>query len=242
MSAQPVLSLPRSAPPSPVAFALRMCRALHQHGAPSHRLEEAMLALSARLGLKGSFFSTPTAIFAAFENDGGGTEVHLLRAGSTGIDLGKLADLDALSGRVARGEVSVENGLAAITGVEASPSRYGPLFTTLCFCLNSGAAARFLGGGPREIAVALLIGLVTGLLGISGRWRAFEPVAAFAASLIAAAAAAFTGGLASHIAVLAGLIALVPGYTLTVALAELATGHLASGSARITGAFMNFLT
>jgi uncharacterized membrane protein YjjB (DUF3815 family) len=46
---------------------------------------------------------------------------------------------------------------------------------------------------------------------------------------------------ATHIATLAGIIALLPGLSLTVAMAELSTQHLAAGTARLTGAAMTFL-
>jgi uncharacterized membrane protein YjjB (DUF3815 family) len=42
-------------------------------------------------------------------------------------------------------------------------------------------------------------------------------------------------------ATMAGLIVLVPGFTLTIALTELSTRHLLSGTARLSGAFMTFL-
>lgn len=199
-----------------------------------------MLALCSRLGLKGSFFSTPTAIFASF-SDGQRPDTYLMRAGVVGIDLGKLAELDAISARVARGEMSPEHGLMGISAIENVPPRYGPLLTTLCYCLNSGAAARFLGGGLMEMAVGALLGLVVGILGSFGHWRAFEPVAAFAVALVGTMVVKLIGPMALHVSILAGLIALVPGYTLTVSLAELSNGHLASGSARLTSAFMNFL-
>nr|MDQ6926082.1 threonine/serine exporter family protein [Candidatus Eremiobacteraeota bacterium] len=43
------------------------------------------------------------------------------------------------------------------------------------------------------------------------------------------------------VATLAGLIVLIPGLTLTAALSELASQHLASGTARLSGALMTFL-
>jgi uncharacterized membrane protein YjjB (DUF3815 family) len=85
-----------------------------------------------------------------------------------------------------------------------------------------------------------VLALASGKLSQLG--RVFEPVAAFAASLLAALAGHWVGPFSVYNATLAGLIVLVPGFTLTVAMTELSTRHLVSGTARLTGAFVLFLT
>jgi uncharacterized membrane protein YjjB (DUF3815 family) len=44
-----------------------------------------------------------------------------------------------------------------------------------------------------------------------------------------------------YVGTLAGLIVLIPGLTLTTAMTELSSGHVASGTARLSGALMMFL-
>ncbi len=228
------------------AFVLRLGRALHTRGIPSHRLEEAMQGLSRRLGLDGTFFSTPTAMFASF-SDGKRPDVHLIRVGATNVDLGSLSELDEVSTQVAEAAISPAEGLARVEAIEKAPARYPRWLVALAFAINSAAATAFFGGGLREMGVALAIGLSTGLLALftarDGKpWRAFEPTAAFCAAAIASVAAHLVGPVAVPVAIIAGLIALLPGYSLTVSINEIATGHLASGSARITSAMMAFFT
>lgn len=242
-----------SAPPSEElttreaeAFVVRAGGSLHSRGVPSFRLEEALHALSARLGLTASFFATPTGLFASFEKRAR-PDVYLLRVESTSSDLGKLADIDAITTGVVRGRLTAAQGLAELERVESAPARYGPPLMVAAYAVNSAAASVFFGAGLREIAVAFIIGLCTGLLAhVSGRdggpWRAFEAVAAFTAAMLATVGATFFGPVSVSVAVIGGLVALLPGYTLTVAMSELARGHLASGSARITAAFMAFAT
>jgi len=228
------------------AFLLRVGRALHRRGLPSHQLEEAMVALCERLGVTANFFATPTALFISFERAARAPDVYLLRVTGASPELGKLSDIDAIGTAVVRGELTPAEGLARIARVEEEPPRYGPALVTAAYALNSGAASVFFGGGFHEVVTSFLIGLVTGLwsflFGRLGNMRAFEPVAALSASVIACVAAITTGEVSVHVAILAGLIALLPGYTLVVAIAELANGHLASGSSRITAAFIVFLT
>ncbi len=226
-------------------FVLELGRGLHRYGYPSHRLEEALFAVSRRLGLTGQFFSTPTALFASFGSDAE-QRTFQVRMEPGMVDLAKLARLDAITKDVAQGKLPPAEGSLQIRDVAVAPAAYGPELTTLCYALASCAAARFLGGGVRETLAAALIGLGLGLLALLARrvpalGRVFEPVAAVLAALLASWLQRAAGPLSAYVATLAGLIILVPGFSLTVAMTELATRHLVSGTARLMGAAGTFL-
>jgi uncharacterized membrane protein YjjB (DUF3815 family) len=108
------------------------------------------------------------------------------------------------------------------------------------FALASAASAVFFGAPGPEVALAGAIGRGVGALDHSaGRHdrlaRMLEVVAAAAAALLAGLAARFLGDLDRERVTLAALIVLLPGYTVTVAMNELAAGHLSSGTARLGG-------
>lgn len=228
-----------------VAFVLNLGRALHTSGYSAPRLEEALILSSDRLGLTGQFFSTPTSIMASFgpQDD---QRTFMIRVEPGEEDLGKLARVDRVTRDVLSGHLTPAEGNAAIAAIEAMPPTYGPVLTTLAFGVASGSAARFLGGGGWEVATGLLIGLVTGLLALvagrhPGLGRVFEPVTAFTASAIAALLATLGVPVSVLLATLAGVIILIPGLTLTTAMTELSTRHLASGTARLMGALVLLL-
>jgi uncharacterized membrane protein YjjP (DUF1212 family) len=228
-----------------VGFVLRLGRALHAYGTPSHRLEDTLVRVSDRLGVSGQFFATPTSIFASF----GAVEqqhTHLLRLEPGDTNLEKLAAIDQIGGDVIAGRLSPAEGSAAIDAVESMPSRYPAALTLIAFGLVSAAAARFLGGGLREIGVASLVGILTGTLALATQrfrsWRrVFEPLAACAGGAAVTLASRAVGGAAFSIAAVAGLLILLPGLTLTIAMAELAARHLVAGTARLMGAVGAFL-
>ena len=229
-----------------IGFILRLGKALHSYGYAAHRLEQVLDQAAGQLDLNGQFFSTPTSIFASFgpQDD---QRTFLIRVEPGGVDLGRLAMLDTVTIKVLRGTLSPAEGSSEIDRILESKDHYGRITTILAFGLASAAASRFLGGGLREIVVSCGIGLVIGMLALlSGRLsevgRVFEPVAAFVASLLAALIGHWWGPYSVYNATLAGLIVLVPGFTLTVAMTELSTRHLVSGTARLTGAFVLFLT
>jgi len=234
--------------PDPIAvgFVLELGRALHRAGHPAQRLEDMLGAISDRLGLfNHQFFSTPTSIMASF-GPIGRQRTHMLRVAPGEVNLGILAALEQVSLEVAQGRMSPVEGVVAINRITSAPSPYGPGLTTVAYGVVSGAATQFLGGGVHEVAVAALLGLALGVLALGTRGRprlgrVFEPVAAFVVSAGALGLARAIAPLSVLIATLGGLIVLLPGLTLTVAMSELATRNLASGTARISGAFMTFL-
>lgn len=231
--------------PTARAFILELGRGLHEAGAPSHRIEDAMSVLSLRLGVTGQFFTTPTSIFASF----GPPEEQrtaLLRVEPSGVNLERMSLLDDLIREVEDGRREPEAAIVRLREIAAAPERHGRLLTIACFGISAAAMARFLGGGLPEIAAGAAIGLQTGVLAwLAARRpaaaRVFEWVAALAASLAALGWALVIGPLVPTIAALSGLIVLVPGLSVALAFTEISTRHLVSGTARLAGAAMTFL-
>ncbi|MBC8329184.1 MAG: threonine/serine exporter family protein [Planctomycetes bacterium] len=236
---------PRTNASPEITFALKLAKALHRYGTPAHRLEDVLVALSDRLGVQGSFFSTPTALFASFE--GGGEEsTHMQRFQDSDTDLGKLSDLDALFNDVWFQRIDLEEAARRVDQLIAAPPRYGRLAVFLSFGLASGGAARFFGGGLAEMLLATLAGFGLGLVVFARArlpWlkRLFEPVGALVVTLIVMAGVACWPGASADQAILGGLIVMVPGFSLTVAITELATRHLVSGTARMSASLVLLL-
>ena len=228
-----------------VAFVMELGSALHRFGTPAHRLEGAMGAVAGQLSLEAQVLSTPTSVMAGF----GPLEQQrtiLVRVDPGEVNLEKLSDLDRVADEVGRGQLDVTEGVQRVRGISARPGRYPAPLRVLAFGLLSASVAVFFNGGWYEVATAGPIGLVIGLLSLGFRrnpagGRVFELVAAFAAAAMAHGAVALGFPVSLRIAILAGLIVLLPGLTLTVAMTELATRNLVSGTARLTAAAMTFL-
>ncbi|MBA2292120.1 MAG: threonine/serine exporter family protein [Gemmatimonadales bacterium] len=228
-----------------IGFVLQLGRSLHVSGYDAHRLEEAMEMASDKLGLRGQFFSTPTSIMSSFGvQDDQQTFLIRVRPGET--NLGKLAQVDAVTHDVLEGRKTPSQGLNALARIEAAPPPYGPVLTTLAFGLSSGTVAQFLGGARNEVIAGFTIGMVIGLLSLLAArlpalGRVFAPVAAAIAAAAAAGIAVSGMPISVFTATLAGVIVLIPGLTLTTALTELSSQHLASGTARFMGAVVTLL-
>lgn len=228
-----------------ITFVLALSRALHAYGAPAYRLEEIVTEVAPSLGIVGQFFSSPTALFASFgPPEDQRTSLQRVEPGE--MNLEKLSLLHNVTDAVLAGRMTPARGTVWVREIVERPRRYHAALVVVAFALASAAAARFLNGGVREIGVAAVCGTMSGTLALAARriaWvrRTLEPLAAFCATVVAGCAVALGMRHATSISALAGLIVLLPGLTLTVALEELSSRHLVSGTARVAGALMTFL-
>ncbi len=236
-------------PPSDTAvcerFVLRLALLMAAFGIPAHRLEDAAMSCAKHLGMEAQFFATPTAVFAAIGSDGE-QRTHLLRLESGEVNLEKQSQIDAVLRDVLDDKATAAEGLARLDAVVAEPSRYGPLAMVMAQAAASATAGVFFGGGWRDVVGAALVGFVVGVvLQAVARHRhlarLMDFVVGFVAAFLAGALATAMTPMSASLVALAAVIALVPGLTLTTAVAELATRHLAAGTARLMGALTIFV-
>ncbi len=226
-------------------FVLELARALHAHGTPAHRLEVLLAAVALRLGLTAEFFSTPTSIMVGF-GDLVDQRVHLIRVEPGQPNLGHLSRLGTITREVIEGGLSPNDGLRRIQTLLAEPPQWPRWLVLVAFVCSSAAVACFLRVFTSDVLVAAGLGLVTGCIAmVCARNEAWshvtEPLAAFVVTTIALTVDTATHSGTGYATSLAGLVVLLPGLTFTVALTELSTRHLASGTARLSGALVVFL-
>ena len=118
----------------------------------------------ASLGLEGHFLAHPTAFFAELKTPAG-REVFVVRAEPGERDLGKLVRIQATVRAVADGSLPLEAAAAEVRALVAEKPRFGPAATLAAFTLSSSLAARFFGGGWREMVLGGLLGFAVGVLG-----------------------------------------------------------------------------
>jgi uncharacterized membrane protein YjjP (DUF1212 family) len=230
---------------STTTFVLELARALHAHGTPAHQLEAVLSQVATRLGLTAEFFSTPTSIMVGF-GELVDQQVHLLRVEPGQPNLGHLAELGDITRNVLENGLPAHVGLERIRALAAEPPRWPAPLRLLAFVLSSAAVACFLHLRSGEVLVASLLGVLTGVIALyCARTPALqhvtEPLAAFLVTTLALAVDVVTRSGAGYLTSLAGLVVLLPGLTFTLALTELSTRQLASGTARLSGAMVVFL-
>ncbi|MFQ5527920.1 MAG: threonine/serine exporter ThrE family protein [Thermoanaerobaculia bacterium] len=226
-------------------FLKRLARALHRYGMPVHRVEHALSEVAGKLGVPAQFLVTPTSIVASI-GAGEATKTSLVRLDQGEADLAKLAELNDILRELFSETTTLEDAALRLAELDRKLPLYGSTAVVGSFGVVSGVVSMFFGGGAREGLVALALGLmVGGLVILAGRSQRFALVLPACAGIACAAgaqgAAHFIQPLFPSIPTLAGLIVLLPGLTLTIAVNEMAHRHIVSGSARLTSALTTFL-
>jgi uncharacterized membrane protein YjjP (DUF1212 family) len=222
---------------------------MHAAGTPAHRLEEAIGHVAQRLGHEAAVFSTPTMMMLGF-GPAATQRTVLLRVQPADVHLGRMDRLDRCARHVVAGLWTPAEGERELTRIRTHPQRLGRLGVILVWLAISASTARFFGGGLLELAAGAVIGTAIG--GLSLVWPRvmtgapiFELLGAAVAGTLAGGAASLAAShglqLSAYVAMLAGVVGLLPGLTLTVAVTELATRHLVSGTARAMAAATTLL-
>lgn len=226
-------------------FLTQLARELHRAGVASDQLERTITATANVLGLQIEIFALPTNITIAL-GPRYGQRIVMLRLQPGRVNLRKLAFLNELFDDLQSGRIDIQAAIAQLRDID----KYCPPPPALrsIFALASVAigVAVLLGGGVNELIVAALVGASTGVLSYfttrnAVMERLFQVIAAFAATLIVAAYTHFVAPVNLYISIVAGVVVILPGYSLTLALNELANEDLIAGTARLGRVFMVLL-
>ncbi|GAB2493474.1 threonine/serine exporter family protein [Pseudoxanthomonas sangjuensis] len=233
-----------------IAFVCEIATRLHSYGTTAQRLERAVEVLSERLGLDCDPWSNPTGIILSFSDPtrplGASDTTRVIRLEPGDNDLHKLSEADRIAEEVANGRMSIAQGHTALRGLDRKPTRRGRVAQVAAFGLASAAVAGLWRLPWLDIATAALIGLVIGVFAQLTEKRprlqeASDAVSALVAGLLAVLVADFVAPLNLNTVIIASLIVLLPGMTLTNAVNELTSQHLVSGTARFAGAVSTVL-
>lgn len=146
-------------------YLVKLCRALMQYGAPTHRLE-AYMAMSARvLAIQGQFLYLPGCMVISFDDEQTHTtEVKIVRAGQ-GVDLGKLRDVHEIYKLVVHDLISVDDAMARLDAVINKKAKFNKTVRVLVY----GLAAVFVGpfafdGRWIDMPIAFVMGCILGVM------------------------------------------------------------------------------
>ncbi|MBS0381553.1 MAG: threonine/serine exporter family protein [Proteobacteria bacterium] len=232
-----------------IGFVIELAKRLHQYGTAAPRLEQAVGNVAQQLGLVCDVLSTPTSIVLSFGRPGGDgiaeiTQVVRIAPGE--VNLARLCRADEIADQVADGSLNPRRGLAQLRALGRPLARGALWATVVSYGLAAASIAVLFHTSGVDAIAAGVIGLVIGALAVAGIGRprlavANDAIAALVATFIATMVSAWLVPLALKLVVLSALIVLVPGMSLTNAVRELTSQHLASGVARFAGAAATIL-
>ena len=232
-----------------VRFLKRYSRHLHESGVPAHQFERMLSALADQMGFNLQVLSSPTSIFLSFQyqdddDDSRPIPMQLARMASPSINLGNTADLYDMGNDILDGRIAVDTAYQKLRGWQ--PAQIYPLWLQIiCWGLTGGAVAVMLSASWIGVASAALTCALLGVLVTQAadvfREGSLEAIAALLSTFLVFVIDQWVHGLDVFVVIMSSLIVLIPGLGLTIAVSELSTDHLASGSARLAGAVVTLM-
>jgi uncharacterized membrane protein YjjP (DUF1212 family) len=229
-------------------YLIELGTALMSAGCPTHRLEELLVTIAKHEGHSADVFALPTGLFVSLRTPNGEpSRLAMIRVQEWTNDLEKLTELDELLNEVVENTIDIAAARVRIAEVQKQPPVWSARWKLLAAVASSAGAAVVLGGDVFDAALAgaggLVLRLLMLMLGQSERMRVLEN---FAGGVVAAIAAGIATrvwpGHSREVLVLAIIIQLLPGLTLTVGLSELTYRNLVAGTARVMHAAVTLLS
>ena len=231
----------------PVGFLLRLAKALHTYGLPAYELENTINGCAAALGFGVQCMSTPTSISLTILPPDSPPQTFIIRVAPGDMNLEKLRQTSLIAEKVISGELTSDHGAEALKKIAKMKPYYHAVVLVLAFAIVSSCIARIFSGGLYEVGCAGIIGMLVGMLTLASRRSALlnhllPATCAFLGTVVAIFIDHWVPQeIAISVVVISGLIILLPGLSLTIAMAELATQNMVSGTARLTSAATVFI-
>jgi len=179
----------------------------------------------------------PTAIFISV-HDATGERVTLAEGPTQTLRLDQIAAVYTLGDELKRGDVVLRHGLQRLAAIMKQPPRFGPIVVVAGHTILTTGLALVLMPTPVNLATAVILGALIGLLKVLNRDR---PILAAPLSVVAAGLTSFLVFMGiryglpvnPEFALVPPLVTFLPGAMLTFGMVELAYGDMVSGSSRL---------
>lgn len=213
-----------------------------QSGGETYRVEDTMMLIAASFGMpKSHSFVTPTGIFFAVE--GAQAATRLIRISERSTDLKKVTLVNAISRRIAVGELSVAEAYKQLSELDSSSVAYPMKYQLAAAAIASGCFLILLNGSGLGVISAAISGC-TGFIVMIYLGR-FIPIRFFseffAALVVGMLSYGFVKlGIGQHLdkIMISSLVPLTPGLLITNAVRDLMAGHLLAGISKGAEAFL----
>lgn len=206
-------------------------------GLATDALEETLQKLALAIGIDVQVFALPTNITLGI-GPRWNQKVVMMRLEPGRVNLRKISLLNLIYDDLRAGKIDYREAAILVTDIDRRWPGLNVAWEIPALALVAIGVAMLLGAHRIEIVVAACIGLFSGVISVAATRstviaRLYEVIAAFGGTLIVAAFAHFVGPVNIYISIVAGVVVLLPGYSLTLALHELANGDLVAGVARL---------
>lgn len=216
-------------------------RLMMESGAETYRAEDTMdrMAMSQQLTESQSFVMPTGIIFSGQKT----LPTRLVRINARTTDLEKIAQVNAISRKLATKEITLEEAYIALKTIDETHRKYPFWFQILAASMASAAFLLLFGGTLMDVPAAFIAGglgyAVAETLEFQTKVKFFaEFLAALIISVIATISIANGWGIELDKIIIGSVMPLVPGLLITNAVRDLMAGHFVSGLSKGAEAFL----
>ncbi|KAG0081422.1 hypothetical protein BGZ90_008408 [Linnemannia elongata] len=218
-------------------FILRLAKSLIKYGAPSHRLEDAVDHAAKTLEINLQCIYLPNVMIISFTDyETHTSETHLLKV-PAGLDMYKCALVHQVQKMVTHSSMPVEEAIMKLDTINTEKDVNGRLFTVLAYAVAGFCTApMFFKGNWIDASISFFMGAAVGLLvWLSEKVPSYAHICDITMSVVVAfvAEALRHHNVCASAIKFAGIVIILPGYTITSSILELSSRHIISGSVRL---------
>ncbi|KAE9993094.1 hypothetical protein Vi05172_g1989 [Venturia inaequalis] len=231
-------------------YLIKLCRALMEYGAPTHRLEEYLKASSRVLEISAQWLYIPGCMLISFDDTTTHTtEVKLVRV-DQGVDLGKMRDCHQIYKEVVHDQIGVEEATRRLETVVNAKKKFSTWFLVFMYGVAAVSVGPFAFKARLiDLPICFILGAIVGILQIviSPRSDLYANIFEVSAAIVTSFLARAFGSIRAHdgtrlfcfSALAQSSIALIlPGYTVLCASLELQSRSIVAGSVRMVYAII----
>ncbi|KAJ7293412.1 hypothetical protein C8J57DRAFT_1043297 [Mycena rebaudengoi] len=226
-------------------FILKLAKALMSYGAPSHRIESQLNAASQLLDARTEFVHLPNIIIVTVRSKSAATRTYFVRA--TGrIALTSLNRVHLIYRLVLHDEITAESGTRDLRELLRTPPIYGLWARcTLSFILASILCVLSFGGCFFDMWISGLCAFLLQYLGLNAANKSsmyanvYEISVSILVAFVARGLSNIPGNYFCYSAISsAGVVVILPGFTVLTSALELMSKNIFCGSVRIVYAII----
>jgi len=229
-----------------VALVLELGCILQELKVDSSTLEAALGRVIQHLNIEGMIFAIPTGFFATLRKEGYHSKTYLRRVTTSNTNLKKLAEAEMLVDLFLENKLDVDTMREKLVTLNTRQPKFGFWSKTMASSLAAMGMVNIWGGCLLDVLCGSIVGLLAGLV---VNWAEKRSKLANLAPLMAGLICSLSGSFISHnmssttytTIILGGIVCLIPGLELLIAMQELGTGNLVSGTSRMAGACLIFM-
>ncbi|KAG0375364.1 hypothetical protein BGX24_009209 [Mortierella sp. AD032] len=218
-------------------FILRLAKSLIKYGAPSHRLEDAVDHAAKTLEISLQCIYLPNMMIVSFiDYETHTSETYLLKV-AAGLDMYKCALVHQVQKMVTHSSMPVEEAIMKLDTINTEKDANGRWITVLAYAVAGFCTApMFFKANWIDAIISFFMGAAVGLsVWLSEEVLSYAHICDITMSALVAfvAEALRQHNVCTSAIKFAGIVMILPGFTITCSILELSSRHIISGSVRL---------